>query len=556
MQKDIHFQNLISGNIGSSLYDGDQVLYLKDKNQVPYNIGKRGKYGQGLYDGRPLQKTTDYYAKLNPAIFAVDYTVGRHMLSLAYGYNTGNFYGEIKMSEDTVCPFLIKNGDYRKIYCSLPAPKSSLYPIIIYILYLVASNSDPKMKELFENACNTLTADDALIFCDYIEYLFRSTSAFDENVTVIDEAPDQEPIKQAYRSGELKDISEMFKCKPCRIFEGINDAYSEEPDSNIEPSQDNVDLKSIKSGKFLIDYSWNDNQFQYIKPLESIEGYIPTDNFYKILKKIDYRLKRKTLPDVLSGKFDLYKSRNDVINILLYGDPGTGKTALANALSASTGMPLYEVKFNEDSEDDEFEGKNKIIDSKLGFVETSFLKGFENGGIILMEEINLARPNVFTSVINQALEYPYYINRNGYEMIKRHPLTVIIGTMNIGTEGTADVNSACAQRFTYKYKIEQPDMKTFKSILTKLGYPKKNVNYVYDVYSKIRKFLSEKEQFENYVKELSIRQCIGALNCIEEGESPEDAIMDTIYGALAIVDKEASENVTLLLKNLRNFDTY
>ena len=33
------------------------------------------------------------------------------------------------------------------------------------------------------------------------------------------------------------------------------------------------------------------------------------------------------------------------------------KAALANAISASTGMPIYEVTFNEDSEEDEFEGK-------------------------------------------------------------------------------------------------------------------------------------------------------------------------------------------------------
>ena len=83
--------------------------------------------------------------------------------------------------------------------------------------------------------------------------------------------------------------------------------------------------------------------------------------------------------------------RSDYVNMLFYGDPGTGKTALANAISASTGMPIYEVTFNEDSEEDEFEGKNKIVEGKLSFVETAFLEGFANGGILLLEEYGHAK---------------------------------------------------------------------------------------------------------------------------------------------------------------------
>ena len=53
-------------------------------------------------------------------------------------------------------------------------------------------------------------------------------------------------------------------------------------------------------------------------------------------------------------------------------------------------------------------------------------------------------------ILNQAMEYPYIIKRTGYERIVRHPLTVIIGTMNLETEGTTSLNSACSQRFTSK----------------------------------------------------------------------------------------------------------
>ena len=120
---------------------------------------------------------------------------------------------------------------------------------------------------------------------------------------------------------------------------------------------------------------------------------------------------------------------NDYINCLMVGRPSTGKTTVANAIAAMTGMPIYTVPFSKNTEEDTVEGKNKVVDGKIGFVETDFLKAYEHGGIIVCEEINLADPGVVMGSIGQAIEKPFILMKDGYIPIRRHPLCVIIGTI-------------------------------------------------------------------------------------------------------------------------------
>lgn len=302
-------------------------------------------------------------------------------------------------------------------------------------------------------------------------------------------------------------------------------------------------LKDIKAGKYLISYEWSEDQKKHIPSMSYLDTFIPTEEFYEILRKIQYRLGEHMVEAAMFGLATPDDIKNDIVNILLYGDPGSGKTALVHAIGAATGMPVYSVKFNEDSEDDVFEGKNKIVEGKISFVGTDFLEGFEKGGLILMEEINLGRANMLTSVMNQALEYPFYVEKNGYEKITRHPLVAAFATMNLDTDGTMTLNSAMAQRFNNKYMIGEPSANDFKARLISNGYPEDRVNYVYSVYDKIRTFLKETAQKQKYLKELSIRQCIAALNDMEEGAEAKRAVFNTMYGAICIKNRKLADQI-------------
>ena len=227
----------------------------------------------------------------------------------------------------------------------------------------------------------------------------------------------------------------------------------------------------------------------------------------------------------------------DYINISLVGKPGTGKTVMAYAISAATGMPVYSVNLSHNTDEDEFQGQTKIVDGKAQFVETDFLNAYTNGGIIILEEVNLANPAVIMGALGQAVEFPFILKRNGYETVRRHPLCIIITTMNIGTAGSKIPSQAFMNRFKQTYTLNDPTASDFVKILCTSGAEKAKCQWVYDAYEKIVAYLNSDEiNEEDIAMTLSLRTCFGALENMEEGDSPLDAIKHSIIGKIAESD--------------------
>ena len=94
-----------------------------------------------------------------------------------------------------------------------------------------------------------------------------------------------------------------------------------------------------------------------------------------------------------------------------------------------------------------------------------------------------------------------------------------------------------------KYMVDEPSEKQFKDRLVALGFPKERVDYVYGVYGKIRSYLKETEARSKYLKELSIRQCIAALQDMEEGTEASRAVYNTMFGAICIKNRKLAETI-------------
>lgn len=455
------------------------------------------------------------------------------------------------------------------------------YEILPYVAAEVLFSDNEEIYETFVEAVKRFKADPAdydarpLVykFCDAF-YMGTQYEFEGKQFNVDDNALSLSTIKEACKMGHLQDLANVSDEKNltkaakflvgniewpiCEELDGIavtkkNRKKATKKKESAKNRWANV-LKKIKSGDYLLNYDWKPEQLSKVVPMTYLDGFIPTEEFYALLDKIEFRLNRHMVPSVLCGKTGPEAIAKDIINVLLYGDPGSGKTSLCHALSAATGMPLYSIKFNEDSEDDVFEGKNKIVEGKISFVGTDFLEGFANGGIILMEEINLGRANMLTSVMNQAMEYPFYIEENGYKKVHRHPLVAAFATMNLDTDGTTALNSAMAQRFANKYMIGEPTPAQFKSILEKDGFPKERVEFVYGVYAKVRDYLKEMSSRSKYLKEISIRQCKAALYDMEEAaafaedgkldaQRARNAIFNAFYGALCIKSRKLANEI-------------
>ena len=364
----------------------------------------------------------------------------------------------------------------------------------------------------------------------------------------------------------LEDVSEIVATTKRAYIRGM---YEICPTIEMVPNKKNLEiidtLESPKenkvfdidnwedclTGQYRIPFSWPDEMKDMIPNLSVLEEYYPVDQFFRILHKVRYRM-TSVLNRLNAGKKWVDAIGEDYLNLTLTGKPGTGKTVLLYNLAAALGLPVCSINISKNTDEDVFQGMNKIVDGQLSFVETDFLKFYQNGGIIILEEVNLCDPAVTMGALGQALEYPFILKKDGYETIRRHPLCIICSTKNVGTYGAKDMNQAFSNRFPYSYLMDDPKTSDFVSILEKHGFEKHQCEWVVGAYEKIARDLSSPQyESEEIVLSLSIRTCIAALRSIEEGTTPKTALADTFIGKIAETDIEIAEELQLFTDNYK-----
>lgn len=451
-----------------------------------------------------------------------------------------------------------KEIDWEK---EIPEYPYNLLPLFIYTLKTDNLFDVPypeEIKELFKesvdqfDSLSSLTLANVTIMCDSFYYNYVENNLFaglKENA----ESLSIDSVKKSYISGLMKEL-DLFKPLDVPELELTKDLNQEK--GKMEGSENVEDVfQQCIDGKKVISYDWNETQTIRIPQLSTLSDYVPDKVFYSALNKIEHRLS-KVLLRLDSGKTGLDAIGNDYLNFFVAGKPGTGKTTMAYALGAATGMPTYTIAASKHTEEDTFEGMNKVINGNLSFVTTDFLDAYTNGGIIVIEEINLADPAVIMGALGQAIEFPFILKRDGYEPVRRHPMCVIIGTMNIGTYGSKGINQALSSRFKQTYILDDPSETQFIQILESQGYTKKASKYVYNAYKKINEYLaSDDVNQEDICLNLSIRGCLGALQNFDDGDTIEEALINSLVGKIYEIEptlaKDVIKNVIKTLPNYR-----
>lgn len=302
-----------------------------------------------------------------------------------------------------------------------------------------------------------------------------------------------------------------------------------------------VTYEKCRAGEYRLNLDWKDAQCM-IPDLSFLDGFVPNQAFYKAVRKV-HRKCTSIIERMDAGLSGLDAIGKDYVNSLLVGRPGTGKTTMVKAICATLGIPLYTVPLSKNIEEDTFEGMTKVVDGNLTFVETRFLKCFQNGGMVVLEEVNLADPGIVMGCLGQAIEAPFLLNKNGYEEVHRHPLCVVFATMNTGTAGSRPLSQAFSSRFKNTYIIDDPSREDFIHVLTRQHQDQQDCENVYHYYKRIIEILIEQYNVPEIALSLSLRQCIGALDDMSEGSTLKEALYDTMIGKIAENDLEIANEI-------------
>lgn len=528
-------------DLARALYSGTREINWIAPTGKTYKVGMTGPNGMYLSEAHKSSKSTRAYsaaygAKLSYAAVVLEYILTGRVAALE---DSRSIYFELIGSDGAVYAAL-SDGAYAiaNEICS----NSSRVCLPFVVFALSKSSEMEETRQIFREAAEEFRTDGFVSeenlykFCDafYYEWKAHYTTSRD-----IAQGLSTDVIQLSIDNGTMQKHSQISRAIDMPAFSLVK--VEDEVTPTVATISSEGKFANCRDGHYLLNYEWSGDAAEQVPDLSKLDEYVPNDSFFGLVDLIDSELSEvKTRME--AGMHGVDAIGDNYVNIIITGKPGTGKTTLVNALAATFGMPVYLVSPNKHSEEDLFTGMTKAVGGGLQFVETQFLTGFKNGGIILMEEFNQADPAILMGALGQAIEKPFILFEDGYKPVRRHPLCVIVSTMNAGTQGSREPNEAFTSRSPDTILLDDPSENDFIAILEKRGYPAKMCKRVYKAYSKIGAFL-RKQNANDVAMSITMRHCLAALRRIcKLGVPFKQALSDTMIGAIAIKDVELAQS--------------
>ena len=165
-------------------------------------------------------------------------------------------------------------------------------------------------------------------------------------------------------------------------------------------------------------------------------------------------LRHKQFGDII--KFTTARASSGFVPPLwLYGSPGAGKTHLCQQIAEALELPYYPVPLGPTSTESKLLGYNNLATG--GFVKGALFEPYLNGGVVGMDEIDVADPSVLVGcnaiASNDRFRFP-----NGDTVMKHKDFILVAGANTIGTGATAGytrnrLDAATLDRFV-KLRLE------------------------------------------------------------------------------------------------------
>lgn len=280
-------------------------------------------------------------------------------------------------------------------------------------------------------------------------------------------------------------------------------------------------------GEYRIDYEWDPTVVGNIPEVKSALETVPTKPLIKLAKLIKAyagdaaeRIKKGEEP-----------TPDDYLNIQCPGPVGSGKTLSAKVIGEVMGLPTYLLTATpEDYADELTQGVTKFEGGEPVHRPSPIAKWMEHGGLLLIDEMVMGRPDQYFAALAQVLENPYHIYDDGIREIKRHPLAICAMAYNNGIVGGKTISQPLISRFANTVRFDVQDRSVFiealKRFMEHKDYPydkEKLAEWMYDVFDKTVEYL-KKSKATDALSAISLRACQGVLRQIQIGESPMEAL--------------------------------
>lgn len=248
------------------------------------------------------------------------------------------------------------------------------------------------------------------------------------------------------------------------------------------------------------------------------------------------------LPAELTGVCNAVVS-GDSIAVLLHGPAGTGKTISCKLICRETNLPIMETVNCTENLDEFVLGKFIPEGEKIVFKESYVTKAIRDGGAIVFEEINFAKP-AHLAFLNSLLDDNGFVRLDNGDNVRRHKNFRFFATMNLGYFGTKELNQALYNRFNSIVEIAALSDEAIKRMLTvRVPECSEFTDKILGVYHKIKKKIETEEldivisprNLENWAR---LAKYEGYLKAAEKTIIPvakcDRTLEDTIRGILML----------------------
>jgi len=226
---------------------------------------------------------------------------------------------------------------------------------------------------------------------------------------------------------------------------------------------------------------------------ESLIQKFPEDAFSSEQRTlIPYLSSEFVLPDNLTSVCSAV-ANGDLLAVLFHGPAGTGKTISCKLVAQATGLPIMETINCTENLDEFVLGKYIPQDDKIIFRESYVTKAIRDGGAVVFEEINFAKPQ-YLAFLNSLLDDNGFVRLDNGEVVKRNPNFRFFATMNMGYFGTKELNQALYNRFSAIIEIAALSDEAISLMLTtRVPECTPVVGKILGVYRKIKKKIEAEE---------------------------------------------------------------